>query len=226
MMTDTRQPAAFTLIELLVVISIIALLIAILLPALGSARQAAFRTSCLSNTRQVAITANIYSNDNNEWLVGGVWYTKFKSLYNLNTDTLNHCPGESDQTVKGYGMNGNFINAISFMLPQWGGSGSPWLYGHARLKRSDAAFPKDVIEYMDGSDYYKGYWQNYTFAYSLYAKNRHGTGGSAGANIVFLDAHGEFKKTDWIEEPSSSPVGSIRMSRVPIGWGGKRFKVW
>lgn len=222
----TPQKKGFTLIELLVVISIISVLIAILLPALASARIAARRASCLSNTRQVAITANIYSNDNKDWLVGGVWYTKFESLYDLNVATLNRCPGDPNQSNKGYGMNGNFINAISFMTPQFGGSSHPWLYGHARLKRSDAAFPKDVIEYMDGTDYYKGYWQNYTFSYSLYAKTRHGTGSSAGANIVFLDAHAEYQKTDWIEEPSSSPSGAIRKSKVAIGWGGYRFKVW
>jgi prepilin-type N-terminal cleavage/methylation domain-containing protein/prepilin-type processing-associated H-X9-DG protein len=204
----------FTLIELLVVIAIIAILAALMLPALARAKVAAKNTACKSNQRQLAIALNVFVDDEGfyphsaDFQTGKMWYD-YIGPYKLGRDKLLDCPGFKGKNSffwfpgfiawsGSYGYNAFGSKSTNYTL--WGsvselGIGSPRgmdpAVDYFRIPPSRVREPSDMIAIGDSMNTPFGGGAPDMFLSLIsgaqVAPYRH----NGGANVAFCDGHVE-----------------------------------
>ena len=186
---------AFTLVELLVVIGIIAVLLAILLPALSKARERSQRTACLSNLRQLAAATIMYANQYKDRLPNAnprgsaksydptnTLFTDFSAAF-IDSGPVFHCPSDRDDVPRSiqtgdYTLSNSARVSYEFYSVLWQPEFGPFL--------THLASDTPIIWDLGGGSPTPDPDQNH---------------GTKGGNVAFADGHCEWQQQDQWDKP-------------------------
>lgn len=190
-----KNRQGFTLIELLVVISIIALLISLLMPALGHARKSALRVKCQNTLRQIGIATEMYLNDYKEWYAPqerpkdgnapGATRGSIDKLFSFGGTYMPGAPRCPDHDITSNILWGHYTAAgyiTNTGLTGYSGTRKLTIYdpvvfvnlgvdGWTPTQRSRVPFPNRTILHGDGYTYYQSSRWNVSASFSQGVKN-------------------------------------------------------
>ena len=227
----------FTLIELLVVIAIISVLMTMLLPALGKARDMAKGIDCSSKMRQWGMAVCSYANDSNEYIPKHCFNSS--APYRYWFSVLADCDyikgfktyGNPVQERGGIGSclsnSGNYWNDYYYWLNYSSNSFLFVSYNRTAVRYSQLLAPSGAVGLCDGipdtpdgpGTYPSGYACCYTYGWnysSAYYTHR------TGVNFLFMDYHAEWKGQSWIQAKGGS-TGDYSAWMPNPAWGSSIY---